>query len=316
MRRRHEDRLTMKQLDPIRYADLRTGIIHEEQVYGGFWVKLLYGTWLGRIFSSLIALPAFSAFYGWLQDRPSSKGKVQPFINDFDIQMADFLPEEGRTREDPYSTFNQFFTRRVTEAARPFARQSEFPAPCDARYFAYESLDDSVSIPVKGAFFKAGALIQSDRWSDVFDGGPGFIARLCPVDYHRYHYPDDGEVLDSWRIPGALHSVNPWALAFREDIFMINERQVSILETERFGKLAYVEVGATCVGKIKQTHTGTTFSRGDEKGMFLFGGSTVIVIGEKGRWQIHPSIVENTLDKVETYLKMGQSLGTETHPHS
>ena len=89
-------------------------------------------------------------------------------------------------------------------------------------------------------------------------------------------------MVDSWRIPGALHSVNPWALAFREDIFMINEREVTILETEHFGKLAYVEVGATCVGKIKQTHTEETFERGDEKGMFLFGGSTVIVLGEPG----------------------------------
>ena len=302
----------MSELRPIRFVDLDSGLVKEEQVYGGRWIKLLYGTSLGRALSALIATPPVSRFYGWLQDRPASKKKVQPFIEQFDIQMEDFLPEEGRPEDDPYSTFNAFFTRRVTETARPFATGAVFPAPCDARYFAYDVLDDAVSIPVKGAFFKAGALLNHPEWNAVFDGGPGFIARLCPVDYHRFHFPDRGRVLASWRIPGALHSVNPWALAFRHDIFMVNERHVTILETEHFGRLAYVEVGATCVGKIQQTHEGETFERGDEKGMFLFGGSTVIVIGERGRWTPDERILAHTKDGVEAYLKMGQAVGRVT----
>lgn len=301
----------MSKLKPIKFVELNSDVVHEEQVYGGFWVKALYGTMLGRILSTAIAAPPFSRFYGWLQDRPRSRRKVKPFINKFEIRMTDFLPEEGRSEEDPYSTFNQFFTRRVTTDARPFAQGNQFPAPCDARYFAYASLDDEVSIPVKGSKFKASALLKNERWAPIFDGGPGFIARLCPVDYHRFHFPADGKILDSWNIPGALHSVNPWALAFRDDIFMINEREVTILETQEFGKLAYVEVGATCVGKIKQTHSSETFQRGDEKGMFLFGGSTVIVIGERGRWDIDPQILSNTEQGIETYLKMGQPVGTQ-----
>ena len=299
----------MSKLRPIRFVELDSGVVQEEQVYGGFWIKALYGTFLGRAISALIAAPPFSRFYGWLQDRPKSKRKVKPFIEKFEIKMTDFLPEEGRSTDDPYSTFNQFFTRRVTETARPFAQGEAFPAPCDARYFAYASLDDEVSIPVKGSCFKASALLNHPKWNAVFEGGPGFIARLCPVDYHRFHFPDSGRMVDSWRIPGALHSVNPWALAFREDIFMINEREVTILETEHFGKLAYVEVGATCVGKIKQTHTEETFERGDEKGMFLFGGSTVIVLGEPGKWAVDERILGYTEEGTEAYLKMGQALG-------
>lgn len=300
----------MSQLKPIRYINYDTGSEHVEDVYGGFWVKLLYGTWLGRLVSSIVAAPPISRFYGWLQDQPSSSKKVAPFIEQFDINMADFLPQEGQPESKPYATFNDFFTRRVTDSARPFATNAEFPAPCDARYFAYAALDDDVSIPVKGRYLKASALLANETWASTFESGPGFIARLCPVDYHRFHFPDNGKILERWRVPGALHSVNPWALAFRQDIFMINEREVTILETEHFGKLAYVEVGATCVGKIKQTHENDTFHRGDEKGMFLFGGSTVIVIGEAGKWNIDQGILENTNNEIETYVKMGRSIGS------
>jgi phosphatidylserine decarboxylase len=296
-------------LEPIQFIDGETGALCEEQVYGAGWIRWLYGTAFGRMISALVALPPFSRVYGWLQDRPGSRKKVAPFIEQFDIRMADFLPEEGASGQVPYSSFNAFFTRRVAEGARPFAQDHDFPAPCDARYFAYEALNDQVSVPVKGGLFKATALLGDSEWTSCFEHGPGFIARLCPVDYHRFHYPDDGTTLATWRIPGALHSVNPWALAEREDIFMINERQVSILETEHFGKLAYVEVGATCVGRIVQTHEGMRFSRGDEKGMFLFGGSTVIVIGECGRWQPDGRMLEHTRAGRETYLKMGARLG-------
>ena len=296
-------------MKPIRYIDLDTGEQHEESVYGGFWVRLLYGTFLGKLFSSLVALPFVSRLYGWLQDRPASAAKVAPFIRDFDIDMNHFLPQDGQPDDQPYASFNHFFTRQVTPEARPFAGGNEFPAPCDARYFAYNQLDDQVQIPVKGSMFAAPALLARNKWAASFVGGPGFIARLCPVDYHRFHFPDDGSVLDSWRIPGVLHSVNPWALAFRGDIFMINEREVTILETENFGKLSFVDVGATCVGKIKQTYSDDAFKRGDEKGMFLFGGSTVIVLGEPGRWQIKPEILEHTDQGIETYIKMGRAIG-------
>lgn len=294
---------------PICYVNLDSGVVQQEKVYGGFWVKLLYGTRLGQIISSLIAAPPFSRFYGWLQDRPGSHKKIAPFIAEFGIKLEEFLPEEGRSETDPYSTFNQFFTRRVTAKSRPFVSGTDFPAPCDARFFGFDNLNDDVSIPVKGQFLKASALLQSEKWNATFVDGPGFVARLCPVDYHRFHFPDDGEVLDTWRIPGALHSVNPWALAYRQDIFMINERQVTILETSTFGKLAYVEVGATCVGKIVQTYDSPSFRRGDEKGMFLFGGSTVIVIGEKDRWHMDKRLINYTNQGIETYLKMGSCLG-------
>ena len=174
----------MSKLRPIRFVELDSGVVQEERVYGGFWIKALYRTLLGRAISALIAAPPFSRLYGWLQDRPKSKQKVKPFIEKFDIQMTDFLPEEGRTAEDPYSTFNNFFTRRVTETARPFAQNEEFPAPCDARYFAYAELNDNIEIPVK-AFFKSSALLNHPKWNEVFDQGPEVIAPPL-IDYPAF----------------------------------------------------------------------------------------------------------------------------------
>lgn len=303
--------IQVSEFEPIRYVDLDSGEIREEAVYGGFWVRALYGTPIGRLLSSLVAAPPVSRFYGWLQDRPSSQRKIEPFITQFGIDMNDFLPEKGRPEESPYSSFNAFFTRRLAPGARPFADGPLFPAPCDARYFGFDRLEDGVPVPVKGANLTARSLIRDEDRYGVFENGPGFVARLCPVDYHRFHFPDDGKVEESWRISGSLHSVNPWALAGRPEIFLLNERQVTILRTERLGRLAFVEVGATCVGRIEQIHQGGSFHRGDEKGMFLFGGSTVIVIGEAGRWVIDPAILENTSKGLETYVTAGRALGRE-----
>jgi phosphatidylserine decarboxylase len=135
------------------------------------------------------------------------------------------------------------------------------------------------------------------------------LARLCPVDYHRYHYPDGGKTQKHYSIHGQYHSVNPTALRFKEDIFISNERRVSILETKNFGKLAFIEVGAVMVGKIVQTHDETkAFRRGQEKGYFLFGGSTVIVLGEPGLWTPSKDLLENTKNGIETYIQLGDAV--------
>jgi phosphatidylserine decarboxylase len=135
------------------------------------------------------------------------------------------------------------------------------------------------------------------------------VARLCPVDYHRFHFPDDGRILDHYRIPGFYHSVNPLALKKKSDIFITNERHVTSLDTVNFGKLAYIEVGALCVGKIVQSFTDKVFKRGEEKGYFLFGASTVVLVGQKGLWSPSQDVLENTEKGLETYIKLGDQVG-------
>ena len=226
--------------------------------------------------------------------------------------MDEFLPQEGRDPSDPYSSFNQFFIRRFKEGKRNFCiGEGDFPAFSEARYFGYENVASNQNIPVKGKFLNSELLLAKDKWIETFNDGPLLLARLCPVDYHRFHYPDNGKVLDYYPVSGKLHSVNPLALKKKEDIFSTNFREVTILETENFGKLAYVEVGATCVGKIAQTSNLETFNRGDEKGYFLFGGSTVIVLGEKGKWKPNNDVLENSSKGIEVYSHLGRSLANK-----
>lgn len=299
-------------MDNIQFFNRYTNKLEIENVYGGKWVRWMYENPVGKALSEMAAKPFISKIYGNLQDSPSSKKKVKPFIKDFSIQIDEFLPQEGREVSDPYESFNQFFIRKFKDGKRPFAKGDEFPAPCEARYFGFNQNTEDISLPVKGAFLKPKDLLGNagSSFFKNFENGPVVVARLCPVDYHRFHYPDDGKILKHYPETGKLHSVNPIALKSRADIFITNERYVSILETENFGKIAYIEVGATCVGKIYQSHNlDSDYNRGDEKGYFLFGGSTVVLLGEPGFWELSQDLKENSLNGTETYIRLGDTIG-------
>jgi len=280
-----------------------------EKVYGGDMVKFAYGNPIGRLLGPVIASKMLSQLYGKSQDSLKSAQKVAPFIKNFNIPIDQY--QKGSFKENPietsYQSFNEFFIRAFHEGQRTFTKNDhEMGAFAEARYFGHESMSDDFNIPVKGSMLRAVDLIGDRELAKNFIGGPLMIARLCPVDYHRYHYPDHGKTLKAFGVSGDLHSVNPLALKYRQDIFIKNERRVSILETEHFGKLAYIEVGATCVGKIVQSFDESKpFKKGDEKGYFLFGGSTVVLCGEKGKWAPSKDILKNTKAGIETYIQLG-----------
>jgi len=292
---------------PILVWDRKQDREIEEQVYGEGGVRFMYANPFGRgLGDALLSRRWFSQGYGWLQSRAWSGRKVEPFIARYGIPMEEYEP-------GPFPTFNDFFIRRFREGARPIVKDPRVMAAfAEARYLAWTSIEDDHTFPVKGEHLSASSLMDSEERARDFIGGPLLLARLCPVDYHRFHYPDDGRVLDSYRAHGAYHSVNPVALKAKSDVLATNERHISILETANFGKLAYIEVGAMCVGKIVQSHEGASFERGDEKGYFLFGGSTVVVLGEPGRWKPDAEILRQTEQKRETLIRLGEPVATRT----
>ncbi|MFT6407722.1 MAG: phosphatidylserine decarboxylase [Arenicella sp.] len=296
----------------ISYFSRPTQSMETELVYGDSAIKFIYDNSFGQILAPLIASKPVSQLYGCFQDWSISSNKVAPFVEKFDIDLSMYKSGSisAEKKENSYKSFNEFFIREFEANKRAFVDdQDKMPAFCEARYFGHQAISSDVKIPVKGKLLNSKDLLGGSKWSETFAGGPLLIARLCPVDYHRYHYPLSGETLDSFQIKGQYHSVNPIALSSKPEIFIINERRASILETEKFGKLAYIEVGAAMVGKIIQSHDeATSHNKGDEKGYFLFGGSTVILLGEKGKWSPSEDIQRNTKDGVETYLHLGEEV--------
>lgn len=300
----------------IKYFNRMSGKTELEKVYGDKFIKFLYCSTAGQKIGNAFTNKYFSKVYGAFQDLPSSHYKVRPFIEKFNINIQDY---EAGTRpsldpRDSYRTFNEFFIRKFKLGKRSFVSDPRrMPAFAEARYVGFDAVDEKSVYPVKGNYLLAKDLVGNDQVAKIFEGGPLLIARLCPVDYHRYHYPDSGKVLDNFRVPGIYDSVNPLALKFKNQIFIKNERHVSILETQNFGRLAYIEVGAICVGKIVQSHRwNKPFMRGEEKGYFLFGGSTVVLLGEKGAWKPSADITANTAKGFETYLHLGTEVAVKS----
>ncbi len=286
--------------------------MEEEVVYGGDAVRRLYATRAGAALERVLLSRRFvSRLIGLYYGSRWSRGKIPGFIRSLSIDMEPF---EG----GPYSSFNDFFIRKFKRGARPFdSAPDRFPAFAEARYLAFESVGPDLRFPVKGEWMTAPAVVgrppgRPEANLGRLEGGPMLLARLCPADYHRYHYPVSGRTAAAWIVPGPLHSVNPIALAALGTVFRENRRRVAILETDRFGLLAYVEVGAIGVGKIVQTwEESRPFARGDEKGYFLFGGSTVMVFGEPGRWRPSADLLERTSRRVETLVRLGETVGRQ-----
>ena len=283
-----------------------TGKLDDEKIYGEKWLRFLYENWLGRWLGNIVSCHLFSKIFGYWEDSRWSARKINGFVQQFNIDLDDF--EKGN--EDYYSSFNAFFIRRFAVGRRIFVSdRTRMPAFAEARYLGFKKINATQVFPVKGKFLSAEVVLEKSSCASRFTDGPVLIARLCPLDYHRFHFPDDGEIVEQYRCSGKLHSVSPVALRYKSDIFATNEREVSIIKTKNFGLLAYVEVGATCVGKIVQSHErGRNFMRGDEKGYFLFGGSTVIVFGEKGAWHPALDISMNSEKGIETLVQLGQEV--------
>ncbi len=310
----HAKEETLSQEFKITYYNRYSKSHENELVYGAKAVEFAYSSFIGKMIAPVIASSLVSKLYGSLQDLSSSQKKVKPFIEKFNIKIADY--EKGSFQdqeiENSYKNFNEFFIRKFKPGVRSFPEDHlKMGAIAEARYFGHAKITDDLKVPVKGNMLSAIDLIGDKEIAKDFIGGPLLIARLCPVDYHRYHYPDTGTTVSAFPIHGDLHSVNPIALKERPDIFIKNERRVAILETENFGKLAFIEVGATCVGKIVQSYDEKQkFQRGDEKGYFLFGGSTVVLLGEPGKWTPSSDILDNTQNGIETYIHLGDTIAS------
>jgi phosphatidylserine decarboxylase len=291
----------------IKYYDRKAKEYIIEKVAGENYLKWIYSSPVGMgLLELLIKKKVFSKIYGSFCDSKRSIKKIPSFVSDFDINMTH--SEKGINE---FISFNDFFTRKLRPNARLVDRNLDsLISPGDGRLFAFENIDLDKLIQVKGFTYSLNELIGNSEVAAKFSGGVCLILRLCPTDYHRFHFVDDGICEEAALISGDYYSVNPVALARVPELFCKNKREWSVFHSNNFGSILHIEVGATCVGSIIQTYTSNKpVKKGDEKGYFKFGGSTTILFFEKDKVQIDKDIIEETEKGFESKVLMGERIG-------
>lgn len=278
-----------------------------EQVYGEGFLRWSYGNPLGAIsLNAFVKRPFFSEWYGKRMSTPESAARVKPFIATYGLDPADFADSP-----ESYKSFNEFFFRKLKPEARPIdGDEASVVFPADGRHLGFQKASEIGGVFVKGQKFDIAGLLGDKTLAAKYDTGSLVLSRLCPVDYHRFHFPAAGVPGETRMIGGPLFSVNPIALRQQLAYLWMNKRTITELRTERFGTVICMEIGATCVGTIRQTFTpGQRVEKGAEKGYFAFGGSSTITLFEPGALTLESDLLENSAKQTELYARIGSRMG-------
>ena len=294
-------------VEPIRYFNRHSGLLETEQVYGEGFLRWSYGNPLGALaLAALVKRPAFSKWYGRRMNSPHSAAKIAPFIARYGLDPAEFADPPAS-----FATFNEFFYRKLKAAARPIdADEASVVFPADGRHLGFERASAISGVFVKGQRFELAALLGDAALAARYAEGTLVLSRLCPVDYHRFHFPVGGTPGETRMIEGPLFSVSPIALRQRLAYLWTNKRALTRLETRGFGSVLLLEIGATCVGTIAQTYrAGSPVAKGAEKGYFAFGGSSTITLFEPGAIRLETDLCQQSAKQTELYARIGSRMG-------
>lgn len=265
----------------------------------GAALKFLYESPLGRLILKLLICPTVSRLCGRFMDSRFSKGMIRGFAEKNKISLEPYEDKD-------YTCFNEFFCRKLKRFSFDENPRSLI-SPCDAKLSAFP-IDSRREFFIKGVPYRVSDLLQNEELAVRYEEGLCLIFRLTVDDYHRYCYIDSGSKGENRFLPGRLHTVQPIALRSC-NIYRENCREYTVMETEHFGSVTQVEVGALLVGKIVNHQQAGSFARGEEKGMFCYGGSTIVLLLEKGRVHLDPELLENTEQSLETVVKIGEKIG-------
>ena len=261
----------------------------------------VYRNKFGRIILKLLICKPISKIVGAFLNSPMSKPMIKKFVKNNNIDLSLYENEN-------YKCYNDFFTRKIKLENRVMVDdKNAFISPADSRLLVLD-INDNLKFKIKNGYYSLETLLDDKKLADEFSGGKLLIFRLCVDDYHRYCFIDNGKILNNKYINGKLHTVQPIALE-KDDFFKENSREVTVIETENFGKTAMVEIGAMMVGKIINHNTNGIAKKGEEKGYFEFGGSTVCVVLKKNEVEFDDEIINNTKNELETRVLFRKKIG-------
>ena len=289
----------------IAYIDRSTQQLIEENPPGEAFLKFLYHHPLGELsLQLLVKRKLLSSLYGRLMDRVQSAKKIQEFVDTYGIDMS-----ESQKSVSEFSSFNDFFYRHLQVGARPI--QEGLVSPAEGKILVFENTQPLKQFFVKGLPFTIEGFLQNQDLAQTYAGASLVIIRLAPPDYHRFHFPYPGKASSPRLMKGAYYSVSPYAITPNFGrVFLQNKRSITQLTTADKGTILLCPVGATMVGSILHTYQANQeVVKGQEMGYFAFGGSSIVMILPKGRFQLDADLLENTRNGMETSIKMGEKIG-------
>lgn len=293
----------------IKVYNRTTHLYEEEKVAGKKFIKWTYETPMGKSITELIAKrKVFSKVYGKFCDTKFSAKKIPDFVKEFDIDM-----NISNKNIYEFNSFNDFFIRQLNVNSRPINYDKNiFISPGDGRITVYDNINLDNIVQIKGLTYSLRELIKDNTIAEKFQNGVCMILRLCPTDYHRFHFVDSGIPYENHKIKGHYYSVNPIALNSIPKLFCENKREWCLFKSDNFDDILTVEVGATCVGSIIQTYKpNKSVLKGEEKGYFKFGGSTTILFLKKDTVNIDTDILEQSKKGYECKVLLGEKIGTK-----
>lgn len=265
-------------------------------------LSFLYNTIPGRILlKPLVSSSFISNLVGSFMESKASKILIKPFIKKYNIDLSLY-------KNNKYSCFNDFFIRKLKDEHMIIENNKDtFMAPCDAKLTCYK-INDNTLFTIKNSTYSVSSLINNESVAKEFKNGYVLVFRLSPEDYHRYYFVDDGMIIKNYEINGKYHTVNP-IVYDKFKVFKENTRECTIINTKNFSKLIYVEVGALLVGKINNHKKKGSFNKNEEKGYFMYGGSTVVILVKENIIKLNDEIINNSSNGIETYVKYKEEIG-------
>lgn len=289
------------------YRDRASGELRREVVHAEAFLDWLYNARAGRAVEWLLARsPLPSRLYGWLQGRRASRRRIRPFVARMGIDMS-----ECPRPVDSFASFAEFFTRRIDLARRPLAADERAClCPVDGKVLVRERLAPFAPIAVKRATLTLSSLLDDAALARSYEGGSLAVCRLGLADYHHVHFPDAGTPGRPVRVRGRYHAGGPYARGRLVPVFAENVRVRTPFDSDRFGRVQIVEVGALTVGSVRQAfEPGVRVARGAHKGWFEIGGSTVVLVFPPGAIAFDADLVSWSARGVETAVRVGEALG-------
>lgn len=263
-------------------------------------LSLLYNNVIGRFFLLLLTRKWVSNLGALYLKSSLSKRRIKKMVYKHKINLDEY-------EKCDYKSFNEFFIRKRKNCLKKLSKDANlFLAPADSKLTVYK-IDDNTCLNIKNSKYTISELLKDEELAKKYRGGYCFVYRLCVDDYHRYYYIDDAKVISSKKINGVLHTVQP--IAFKKyKVFSENAREYIVLKTTNFGSIVQMEIGALLVGKICNNDV-KKIKRGDEKGHFEFGGSTIVILVEKDKVEVDEDILDNSSKDIETKVSLFDSVG-------